>query len=259
LTTDTQSTQNIPTSNPTIEDTMTEVNHIKALFEQFIAAGGDPKVTAFKKHIDGLIKTDIKQLCSGSGKTANGSGSDWRREQKAMFAGRGAKWVKTHLCIVKPKLDEFEEDGIDCSDYKAWTEQAGYAWVRYSGPRVDPKSKAHMAAFEIRTSGSKDDHPKQLLLLAAVSIDDVISPLGGTPHSENLEVIASQSEAKDPEVEETETAEVVDEVETPDDETPSDVPTSEDPEDWEAYLASQGLSNDEFEDDFDDDLNDDIF
>ncbi len=238
---------------------MTEVNHIKALFEQFIAAGGDPKVTAFKKHIDGLIKTDIKQLCSGSGKTANGSGSDWRREQKAMFAGRGAKWVKTHLCIVKPKLDEFEEDGIDCSDYKAWTEQAGYAWVRYSGPRVDPKSKAHMAAFEIRTSGSKDDHPKQLLLLAAVSIDDVISPLGGTPHSENLEVIASQSEAKDPEVEETETAEVVDEVETPDDETPSDVPTSEDPEDWEAYLASQGLSNDEFEDDFDDDLNDDIF
>jgi hypothetical protein len=259
LTTDTQSTQNIPTSNPTIEDTMTEVNHIKALFEQFIAAGGDPKVTAFKKHIDGLIKTDIKHLCSGSGKTANGSGSDWRREQKAMFAGRGAKWVQVALDVVNPSLDEFEEDGIDCSAYKAWTTQAGYAWVRYSGPRVDPKSKAHMAAFEVRTSGSKDDHQRQLLILPAVGLDDVISPLGGTPHSEKLEVIASPSEAKEPEAEETETTEVVDEVETPDDETPSDVPDSDDPEAWEAYLSSQGLSNDEFEDDYDDDLNDDIF
>ena len=238
---------------------MTEVNHIKALFDEFIAAGGDPKVTAFKKHIDALIKTDIKQLCSGSGKTANGSGSDWRREQKAMFAGRGAKWGQDALDVVKPSLDEFEEDGIDCSDYKAWTTQAGYAWVRYSGPRVDPKSKAHMAAFEVRTSGSKDDHPKQLLLLAAAGLDDVISPLGGTPHSEKLEVIASPSEAKEPEVEETETAEVVDEVGTPDDEAPSDVPTSDNPDEWEAFLASQGLSNDEFEDDYDDDLNDDIF
>lgn len=238
---------------------MTEVNHIKALFDQFIAAGGDPKVTAFKKHIDGLIKTDIKQLCSGSGKTANVSGSDWRREQKAIFAGRGAKWVQVALDVVKPSLDKFEEDGIDCSDYKAWTTQAGYAWVRYSGPRVDPKSKAHMAAFEVRTSGSKDDHPRQLLILPAVGLDDVISPLGGTPHSEKLEVIASPSEVKEPEVEETETTEVVDEVETPDDVNPSDVPTSDDPEAWEAYLASQGLSNDEFEDDYDDDLNDDIF
>ena len=238
---------------------MSQDNHIKALFDEFIAAGGEPKVTAFKKHIDALIKTDIKHLCSGSGKTANGSGSDWRREQKAKFAGRGAKWVKTHLCIVKPKLDEFEENGIDCSDYKAWTEQAGYAWVRYSGPRVDPKSKAHMAAFEVRTSGSKDDHPRQLLILPAVSLDDVISPLGGTPHSEKLEVIASPSEAKEVEAEVIETTEVVDEVETPDDENPSDVPNSDDPEAWEAYLASQGLSNDEFEDDYDDDLNDDIF
>ena len=95
--------------------------------------------------------------------------------------------------------------------------------------------------------------------MPAVSLDNVISPLGGTPHSEKLEVIASPSEVKEPEVEETETAEVVDEVETPDDKTPSDAPTSNDPEDWEAYLASQGLSNDEFEDNFDDDLNDDIF
>ena len=257
MTTDTQSTQNIPTTSPTIEEPMSTDNHIKALFDEFIAAGGEPKVTAFKKHIDALIKTDIKHLCSGSGKTANGSGSDWRREQKAMFAGRGAKWVQVALDVVNPKLDEFEEDGIDCSAYRAWTTQAGYAWIRYSGPRVDPKSKAHMAAFEVRTSGSKDDHPKQLLLLNAAGLDDIITPLGGTPHSEKLEVIASPSEVKEVEVEVEKTE--VNEVESSDNETLSDAPSSNDPKDWEAFLKAEGLTDPDLEDNFDDELNDDIF
>lgn len=248
------------TLNPNQESNMDSSSHIKALFDAFLQAGGEPKVTAFKKHIDGLIKSDIKQLCSGSGKIASG-GTDWRREQKAMFAGRGAKWVRVALDVVMPRLDEFAEVGIDVTAYKSWIEQEGSAWVRYSGPRVN--GSIRYAAFEVRTDGSTIDHPKQLLLLPEVGLSDVISPLEGTPHSMKLEVIATPVATQDDAVEadpepievKVEKADpVVDEVTTL-----SEVPDSNDPEVWNAYLAEEGLVNPEFEDDYDDGLNDDMF
>ena len=228
--------------------------HIQALFDKFIASGGEPKVTAFKKHLDMLIKTDLKSSFSRSGKTAEGN--DWRREQKAMFAGRGAKWVQVALDVVMPRLDEFAEDGIDVTAYKSWIEQAGYAWVRYSGPRVN--GSIRYAAFEVRTEASTKDHPKQLLLLPEVGLSDVISPLDGTPHSKKLEVIATpvatQPDAEEADPEQIE-AEVVQD-DSADDEvtTLSEVPDSDDPEVWNAFLAEEGLVDEELED-----INDDIF
>ena len=260
------------TFTPDQEFHMDTTFHIQALFDKFIASGGEPKVTAFKKHIDMLIKTDLKSSFSRSGKAAEGN--DWRREQKAMFAGRGAKWVQVALDVVMPRLDEFAEDGIDVAAYKTWIEQAGYAWVRYSGPRVN--GSIRYAAFEVRTETSTKDHPKQLLLLPEVGLSDVISPLDGTPHSKKLEVIATPV-ATQPDAEETE-PEVLElsayeldplddggsawaEDADDDDEvtTLSEVPDSNDPEVWNAFLAEEGLVDPDLEDGYDDDINDDIF
>ncbi len=247
------------TFTPDQEFHMDTTFHIQALFDKFIASGGEPKVTAFKKHLDMLIKTDLKSSFSRSGKTAEGN--DWRREQKALFAGRGAKWVRVALDVVMPRLDEFAEVGIDVTAYKSWIEQEGSAWVRYSGPRVN--GSIRYAAFEVRTKGSTEDHPKQLLLLPEVGLFDVITPLEGTPHSMKLEVIATPVATQDDVVEaDPEPIEAkVEEVDPVVDEvtTLSEVPDSNDPEVWNAFLAEEGLVNPEFEDDYDDGLNDDMF
>ena len=252
---------NTPSTPNTIQESnMDSSSHMKALFDAFLQSGGEPKVTAFKKHIDGLIKSDIKKFCSSNGKIASG-GTDWRREQKAMFAGRGAKWVRVALEVVMPRLDEFAESGIDVTAYKSWIEQEGSAWVRYSGPRVNDSIR--YAAFEVRTDGSTMDHPKQLLLLPEVGLTDVISPLEGTPHSMKLEVtatpVATQNDAVE---EESEPIEAKDEQnDSIGDEVTSlpEVPDSNDPEAWNAFLAEEGLVDPEFEDDYDDGLNDDMF
>ena len=247
------------TFTPDQEFHMDTTFHIQALFDKFIASGGEPKVTAFKKHIDMLIKTDLKSSFSRSGKTAEGN--DWRREQKAMFAGRGAKWVQVALDVVMPRLDEFAEDGIDVTDYKSWIEQAGYAWIRYSGPRVD--GSIRYAAFEVRTEASTKDHPKQLLLLPEVGLSDVISPLDGTPHSKKLEVIATpvatQPDAEEAEPESIEAEVVLDDSVDNEVTTSSELPDSDDPEVWNAFLANEGLVDPDLEDGYDDDINDDIF
>ena len=52
------------------DSTPTQVNEdsmITQLFHQFISEGGDPKVTEFKKHLNELINSEIKQLCGRSG------------------------------------------------------------------------------------------------------------------------------------------------------------------------------------------------
>ena len=167
---------------------------ILGLFNNFIEAGGLPKVTAFKKHLDELINVKVKPLCSSRGKSGDNNQSDdsWRSKQKANFSGRGAKWVKIAIEQIEPTLKEFEEDGIDCSEYRAWTKQAGYAWVRYSGPRIS--GNVAMAAFEVRTEGSKKDHPKQLHLKANLDLMEGIERLENTPHAMGIEVLKAQPE-----------------------------------------------------------------
>ena len=167
---------------------------ILGLFNNFVDDGGAPKVTDFKKHLDELINVKIKPLCGRSTKTGDVA-NNWRSQQKANFAGRGAKWVKIPLEQIEPTLKEFEEDGIDCSEYRAWTTQAGYAWVRYSGPRL--KGHVAMAAFEVRTRGSKDDHPKQLHLRYDVELMEGIERLENTPHAMGLEILKADPVVSD--------------------------------------------------------------
>ena len=174
---------------------------IQQLFQSFIDNGGEPKVTSFKRHLDQLINSDIKPLCGRSGKTA--TGDDWRSDVKSRFSGRGAKWVKVSLEEIASTLEGF--DLADCIDYRHWIDQAGYAWIRFAGPRVANGVKS--AAFEVRTGGSTIDHPKQLHYIALHDLDDKISPLPATPHAMRLELATTRNvevEVSSEEVVETE-------------------------------------------------------
>jgi len=161
-------------------DNMETTTTIQQLFQEFINDGGEPKVTSFKRHLDKLINQEIKGLCGRSGKT--GLVDDWRSEVKLRFSGRGAKWVKVSVEDILPTLEEFD----DSTEYMGWVQTAGFAWIRFAGPRV--ANGSHCAAFEVRTGGSTIDHPKQLHYIPVHDLDEKIESLGSTPHAMRLEV-----------------------------------------------------------------------
>jgi len=179
--------------NPSNEETV--MSNIQQLFHDFINSGGDPKVTSFKRHLDKLINSEIKPLCGRSAKSADGT--NWRSELKARFSGKGAKWVLVSLGEISPTITQLEADGVDCNDFKTFTELKGAAWIRFSGPRLDSNNQ-QAAAFEVRTGGSKIDHPKQLHFIPLSVLEETIRPMEGTPHSLKFEVIA-QPEAEEDE------------------------------------------------------------
>jgi len=181
--------ENMENSNqPTNIQEETVMSGIQELFQAFINDGGEPKVTSFKRHLDQLINQEIKPLCGRSAKA--GLVDDWRSEVKSRFSGRGAKWVMVSLEEIAPTLEGFDLD--DCIDYRHWIDQAGYAWIRFAGPRVANGVKS--AAFEVRTGGSTIDHPKQLHYIAIHDLDDKISPLPATPHAMRLELRTTRME-----------------------------------------------------------------
>lgn len=152
------------------------------------------------------IEDQFKAAAPSRGRSSNGSagGSTWRHEQKALYSGRGAKWksVPTDSSAfeaLRAKLNEFAADGIDIDSYQNHVSNAGYAWIRYSGPRGSEAEPMH--AFEVRTQDSRIDHPKQLLLLNNEQVQD-LTTLSATPFSLGLE--NTQRKAPAPKAEATE-------------------------------------------------------
>jgi hypothetical protein len=245
---------------------------IRGLFDNFIAEGHKASVTGFKKHLNELIDSHIKHLTTRSGKTGEGE-AVWRRDVKAKFSGTGAKWVFVSLQEISLTITELQSQGIDCSDYITNTEAKGAAWIRFSAPRVS--NGKNCAAFEVRTGGSKLDHTKQLHYIAIDVLDEAIRPMNKTPHALGLESSSSaKAESEDvkpedvkPEPKEKSAVTRADVVIGPNvKETDSDpfeelneAPTSDNPEEWEAFLAAEGLADPDLEDNSDDELNDDIF
>ena len=177
-------------SNPnTNEVLMSNENQIIELFQAFLSNGGSPKVTSFKKHLDQLISDNVKPLCVRSGKTPDGN--DWRSQLKSQFSGRGAKWVQVSIDNILPTLDKFDTEDFETESYREFIETAGFAWIRFSGPRINENIQS--AAFEVRTNGSKIDHPKQLHYIPVDQLDEIIKPLNGTPHSLKLESTAPEA------------------------------------------------------------------
>ena len=105
------------------------------LFQAFLSNGGSPKVTSFKKHLDQLISDNVKPLCVRSGKTPDGN--DWRSQLKSQFSGRGAKWVQVSIDNILPTLDKFDTEDFETESYREFIETAGFAWIRFSGPRIN--------------------------------------------------------------------------------------------------------------------------
>ena len=169
---------------------------ITTLFNSYVSEGGAPRITSFRTHLNTLLSTHIKPLTGGSsGKS--GDGSSWRSDQKARFSGRGMKWVFVSTDSVTTSLDDFDKRGIDTINYRAWIQQEGRAWVRYSGPRLLQGKPA--AAFELRTLGSTIDQPKELHLILDEDLDEEIELMRTTPYALRLEELVTAEE----EVEET--------------------------------------------------------
>ena len=151
--------------------------------------------------------------------SSSAGGNGWRAVQKSLYAGRGAKWKSvpsdsSAFEALQAKLSEFSADGVDIDNYQNHVSNAGYAWIRYSGPRGSESDQMH--AFEVRTQDSRIDHPKQILLLNNEQADE-LSTLSSTPFSLGLE--NTQRRASTPKIEtQPEVSEAVDEedeIETP--------------------------------------------
>jgi hypothetical protein len=217
------------------QPTNTEVNNmstIETLFNEFLENGGEPKVTEFKRHLDQLIKSDIKHLCGRSAKSS--AGDNLRDQIKARFGGRGAKWVFVSLDEIMPTLDEFKASNIDITDYEEFIKSEGKAWIRFAAPRLHNNKLC--AAFEVRTTGSTFDHPKQLHYISIDELDDKVETMSGTPHSLRLE----QIKVEEADVEEADV----------------EVPQESEPDE---EVVTVNDSADELDEDFSDEVNDDAF
>lgn len=228
-------------------------------FKMHVDETGNGNFTSFKNHMDKLMKEHIKPLTTRSNLSA-ADGSNPRSEQKAMFKGRGKQWIFVSLEEITPTLDELKSKGIDTEDYETHIARLGQAWIRYNGPRVvDGKL---VGAFEVRTQGSKIDHPKQLHFIDNDLLGDVTRlPDGATPHSLKLEIDpAAMPSAPKPKAKvkakPAPTPVVETEVE-PEPQVINEAPQTDDPADWEAFLADEGLTA--IEDDLSEDLDDSLF
>jgi len=250
---------NIQTNNNINSEEIT-MNATDALITALVTHFQDnPKgFTDYRKDVEALLKDNVKPLASRSGK----SGDDWRSEIKSQFSGRGAKWVFIALQDIESTLTQFESEGVDCSSYRENTTKLGKAWIRFSGPRI--KDGVKSAAFEVRTGGSTIDHPKQLHVISAESMNSLIETMPGTPKALKIEedsapMPKAKKKDKDKEVEIDTTSvhtlanEINNELEA--EVVLNETPQSDDPSEWEAFLAAEGLTDP----DLDNLLNDDDF
>ena len=206
--------------------------------------------TSYKKEIENLLKDNIKPLALRSSK----AGDDWRSDLKSKFSGRGAKWVFVSNEGIEETLVQFESNGIDCSDYRKNTQKLGKAWIRFSGARVNNGAKC--AAFEVRTEGSTIDHPKQLHMINVDVLDTAIETMPGTPKALKLEEdSAPMPKVSKPKKEKVKAAPVVSDLDALSKEINLELqepelnepPQSDDPAEWEAFLAAEGLIDDDFD------------
>lgn len=170
------------------------------------ATCSDTSLLRFRQAVDDQLKLNVQSR----GRSSSSSDNSWRSAQKELYAGRGAKWMKVlpdtpAFAALFNKVAEFSSMGEDVSNFQELTGNAGFAWIRYSGPRGSEAQPLH--AFEVRINGSKTDHPKHILQLTDAEVADLES-LNGTPNSLNLETL-SPSTPNDTSDDETELPEAV--------------------------------------------------
>ena len=252
----TTNSQNVQKINQKEEAMNNDEQLIKALYDHF--SSKPMGFTKYRKQIELLLRNEIKPISSRSSMSL--SSNNWRSELKSRFSGRGAKWVFVSLEEIEPTLVQFEADGIDCTDYRKNTTKLDKAWIRFNGPRVNDGVKS--AAFEVRTEGSTIDHPKQLHMMTADTITSYIEAMPGTPKSLKLEEdsapmpkVKTKEKIKEVEIDTSSVQVLANEIndELEDEVILSEPPQSDDPKEWESFLAAEGLIDEELEVSLDDD------
>jgi len=211
--------------------------------------------TSYRFLIDKILKENIKPLTKGKSNIKTDSG--WRSDLMERFSGRGAKWVFVSLQDIEPTLKSLEDSGINCDFYRKHINIIGKAWIRFIGPRIN--NGVNSASFEVRTEGSTIISSNQVHYIPVESLDDTIEMLNTTPKSLKLEEDSapmpktSKPKKKSPKPKkqnllETLGNEINEELQEVELNIP---PQNDDPDDWEAFLASEGLIDDDF-------MNDDI-
>ena len=179
--------QNQVEENMTNETLTTEIDPRQNLIEALkLELESNPmSFSAFSQHITKIIRDEIKPLCSRSPRTQS-LGDDWKAELKLRF-GRGAKWVMVDISEISDSLDRFDSMGRDTSDYRAWINQHGKAWIRFAAPRLLNGQPA--ASFTIHLNGGSVPESKTTHLITLDKLDEITTPMTGTPKSMGIEVI----------------------------------------------------------------------
>ena len=170
-----------------IIDTPETRSFLKELFNKNLTEGEDKtSVLRFTEAIADLVKDEVG-FFRGKRPSPTGTNNVWRSELKAMFSGRGRQWIFVSLDEIKPTLIRLESMNIDTSDYQNWTANEGKAWIRFNGPRI--YQGKNCGAFEVRTMGSRLDHPKQLHYIETEQLkEENLDRLVATPWSMGKEI-----------------------------------------------------------------------
>lgn len=205
--------------------------------------------TSYRLLIDKILKENIKPLSKGKSNIRTDSG--WRSDLLERFNGRGAKWVFVSLEEIEPTLLMFENKGINCDSYRKNINNIRKAWIRFIGPRIN--NGINCASFEVRTEGSTIINNNQIHYISYEMIDNTIEMMNSTPKSLKLEEdsapLPNELKNKKKIVKEKSPNNIQDLGDKINEELKVELnnpPQNNDPSDWEAFLASEGLINDDF-------------
>ena len=187
------STQNDQSINTSTENGNTEITNQITPIDKLIQSfredleNSPTSYSAYQQKIMKILRDEIKPLCTRAAKSSTSANSGWRAELNNRFKGRGAKWVYVNIDEVIPTLNKFDHHGLDTSDYRAWINQHGKAWIRYAAGRILDGKPA--AAFSIHLVGSTIPESKNLHLIDLDDLDDIITPMTATPKALGIESI----------------------------------------------------------------------
>lgn len=177
------------------------VDILKAAASNVSVETGDPSFARFMQAMTEVCRQEVKPVFGEikaatkprKEKTPRGDkapvDNTWRGEQKDLFSGRGRQWI-----YVPVEAVEAYREGSEVHEF---FDEKGKAWVRYAGPRLSGNDK--MAAFEVRTSGSKVDCSDYIMIPHDEVMKDELDRLedGKTPHQLGLEVTKVESQPEE--------------------------------------------------------------
>ena len=195
------SSKSLKSTTPNSKEETMSPSLIQQVFQQYLEAGGKPQITSFRTHLEYLMKTEIKSLCSSSRRTSSGGLAPWRLELQARFSGRGSKWVYVSLEEIEPTLKRLEAEGQDATSYRSHINRHGKAWIRYQKPKLLNGQPA--ASFTVLLLDCTIPQEQNCHLIPLDRLDEVIlDTLGTTPHALKLEegevIQQKDDESKEP-------------------------------------------------------------